>query len=411
MKLSARLDRPLYGPSGGRRYLWLRLEAPRRPPATDRPPLDIALVIDRSGSMAGDKIALARQAASRVAQLLRETDHCALVDYDDRVTVGSPITPVDESHRGRLATAIASIDARGNTDLFGGWLAGAEQLTDGATSRVHRVLLLTDGLANVGLTDPAEIQNHVRELNVHGVGTSTFGVGRDFDEFLLTGLAEAGGGHFYFVESAQQIPDYLSSELGELAAIVARDVTVGINVSGHARLWCINEVPETGGRFSMGDMSEAAIVDLFFALDVTPDNAGDIILTVNVAWRDAETNAGATTSGAVSLAAAHSDAEAEGADVDTETIVNVVKVRSARIRHHSLDLNRRGDFNKARETVEAELAELRTLAGLAPEAADSLGEMRLFAMEASSSIDPVARKKALFASYSRRHSRPDRSSE
>ena len=89
MKVSARIDRDIFGPSGGRRYLWVRLDAPRRPTSGKRPPLDIALVLDRSGSMSGGKIELARRACLGVTQLLRETDRCALAAYDEEI-----ITPV-----------------------------------------------------------------------------------------------------------------------------------------------------------------------------------------------------------------------------------------------------------------------------------------------------------------------------
>jgi hypothetical protein len=93
---------------------------------------------------------------------------------------------------------------------------------------VNRCLLLTDGLANVGITDPAQLAHHAAELRARGVSTSTFGVGNDFDERLLQELADAGGGHFYYIADAPQIRDAITSEVGETLEVVARDVTLEI---------------------------------------------------------------------------------------------------------------------------------------------------------------------------------------
>ena len=168
MKIAARLDRNLYGPDRNQRYLWVHLEVPRRSDPAARQPLDISLVLDRSGSMAGEKIALARQAAINAVRLLRETDRCALVVYDNEVDLVAPARTVDATHRDLISRALNRVDARGSTDLFGGWTRGAEQIGDESAERLRRVLILTDGLANVGLCEPAEIVRHVRELNLRG---------------------------------------------------------------------------------------------------------------------------------------------------------------------------------------------------------------------------------------------------
>jgi hypothetical protein len=119
------------------------------------------------------------------------------------------------------------IDARGSTDLGGGWLRGCEQVALALSADgVNRCLLLTDGLANVGITDGNELTKHATELLARGVSTTTFGVGADFDEVLLSAMATAGGGNFYYISSAAQIADYVTSEVGEALEVVARDVTV-----------------------------------------------------------------------------------------------------------------------------------------------------------------------------------------
>ena len=123
-----------------------------------------------------------------------------------------------------------------STDLCGGWLAGCEQVARFIEGEgLGRCLLLTDGLANQGVTDRDEIVTHARELRRRGVVTSTFGVGADFDERLLQQMADAGAGHFYFIERAVQIPDLFASELGETLDVVASGVTLTIETPERLR--------------------------------------------------------------------------------------------------------------------------------------------------------------------------------
>jgi hypothetical protein len=119
--------------------------------------------------------------------------------------------------------AIMAIEARGSTDLCEGWLRGCEQVALGQTpDAVTRVLLLTDGLANHGVIDLQQIIGHAAELRARGVSTSTFGVGEDFNEYLLGPMADEGGGHFYLVERDEQIPEMIGTEVGEALEVTLR---------------------------------------------------------------------------------------------------------------------------------------------------------------------------------------------
>ena len=190
------------------RFLLVDIEAPaaeRR--EGGRPSVNLAFVLDRSGSMSGPKIATARDAVEDALNRLSPDDRFAVVVvYDDQIDVVAESSLATPEARRRAVDALRRIDARGSTNLGEGWLRGCEQVSRFLSDRgVNRALLLTDGLANVGMTDSSELQGHAAELRRRGVSTSTFGVGADFDERLLQAMADAGGGHFYFVESAAHI--------------------------------------------------------------------------------------------------------------------------------------------------------------------------------------------------------------
>ena len=166
--------------------------------------------------MGGQKIELVREAVRKALAMLRPEDRFSLVVYDDRIDVLVASTPASAEARRNAERMLARIDARGSTDLGGGWLTGCEQVAANMDAKtLGRTLLLTDGLANQGITDHDELIRHAEELRSRQIATSTFGVGSDFDETLLQRMATAGGGNSYFIERNVQILDYLTSELGE----------------------------------------------------------------------------------------------------------------------------------------------------------------------------------------------------
>ena len=219
--LRARTDRTLIRSTHrSERFVLVELDAPPATTQRKREPVNVAFVLDRSGSMGGRKIELARRAIETAIGRLLPEDRFAVVAYDDHIDVVVESTPASREAKDGAIGRVRRIDARGSTNLGGGWLKGAEQVAMAQAaaggSGVHRVLLLTDGLANQGITDAAELARHAGELRAHGISMTTFGVGEDFDETLLQGMADAGGGHFYYIERPEQITDLIASEVGEL---------------------------------------------------------------------------------------------------------------------------------------------------------------------------------------------------
>jgi Ca-activated chloride channel family protein len=179
--------------------------------------------------MGGQKIRLAHRAVEEGMARLDSRDRFSIVAYDDRVDVVVESTNAGQEAKRNALARLASIDARGSTNLAEGWLQGCGQIARySSPDQVDRCLLLTDGLANVGITDQAELEKHAAEIARRGVTTSTFGIGLDFDEQLLAAMATNGRGNFRYVEQAVQIPDFITSEVGETLEVVARAVTLEV---------------------------------------------------------------------------------------------------------------------------------------------------------------------------------------
>ena len=235
---SVELDRPLVI-TGDRTpvYALVRCHAAesRAAEQADRPPLNLALVLDRSGSMvATGKIVYLKEAARKAVDGLTPSDHLAVVEYDTEITTLWPSQPVLEKEP--IKRLIDRLTPRGGTDLAGGMMRGVEEVaarmqTIDAQTAVSRVLLLSDGLANHGVTHSAEISGMVREANRRGVRISTLGLGLHYGEDLMLAIAQNGGGAFYHVEHPHQIARIYQEELATLSATVAKDARLRLEAA------------------------------------------------------------------------------------------------------------------------------------------------------------------------------------
>jgi hypothetical protein len=187
--------------------------------------LNIAVVIDRSGSMTGDKLENVKEAARTLYRALGPQDTFSLTAFDSSVHPILP--PLRVAAMGSSAErAIDSLRGGGNTNLCGGYEHGGTfARSASAPELVSRVLLLTDGLANEGITEPAAIAAVVDRYRADGIGTSTVGVGAGYNEGLLGLMAERGGGATYFLRSAAEAKAVFTEELGDLFSVDAGGVS------------------------------------------------------------------------------------------------------------------------------------------------------------------------------------------
>ena len=366
MRLHAQPDRSLIrAGASSTRYVRISFTAPESRSAGARLPVNVALVLDRSGSMEGEKIALARSAARQALELLASDDRFSVVVFDQAVDLLVDSTPATAEARRRARNALDHTEARGSTDLCAGWLRGCEQvglaLDDAA---VGRCLLLTDGLANHGVTDQAVLLRHARELRARGVTTSTFGVGEGFDDALLRGIAQRSGGHFYFLEHPRQIPDLLASEIGESLEIVARRaaliVTLPAGVS--AEPLGLHEVRRRNGavEIDLGDLVSGQEVEVLVALRF-PRGATGSQAEVRFSVTDREAVLDGTEERLVWTRASH--AENDGQLRNRVVDRAVAHAYAARARGEATQHNRARDLEAARRVLRRTARKIRQYAG------------------------------------------------
>lgn len=226
LELNAELGQSVL-PVGKAGKVYLRLSLKGVPIANrdKRPPVNVALVLDRSGSMKGERIASAKAAARIALERLSADDIVALVAYNQEVDVLQPATRLGGDHA--LGQKIDRLTADGRTALHAGVVAGAAEVKRQLDEqRVNRVILLSDGLANVGPSAPRELAELGRKLGSDGISVTTIGLGLDYNEDLMSRLAAASDGNHAFVEDPEDLAGIFASEFGDALSTAAKDVEI-----------------------------------------------------------------------------------------------------------------------------------------------------------------------------------------
>ena len=390
------------------------LAVPAVETGADRPPLHIALVIDRSGSMAGEKLAHACRCAAWLGERLRPTDELALVTFDDEVRLVLPRTPVDAA---RLAAALASVRPGGTTNLSGGWLKGLEQLGSSPADATRRILLLTDGMANVGITDGGTLARLPRGAQADGVGTTTIGFGADFDEDLLTAMADSGGGNAHWAETPDMAPEIFAKEFDGLTRLCAQNVSVEIRPSAQVEvLGILNEYPQVavpgGVQVQLGDAYGGETRNVVFQLHIPSVVELGAVQVAELLLRYVTVgNEIATHEETVPLVVnAVSAADAAAAAPDAEVRRRVLVLTAARARDDAIRMTDRGDTGSAHRALRLAARTLRETAALDPDAAPTAALQAALLDEeagelARGPMTPHQRKRLRYDSTKRRRGR------
>ncbi|MDQ1593024.1 MAG: Ca-activated chloride channel [Pyrinomonadaceae bacterium] len=382
---------------------------PPEPQAVDaarrRPALNLSLVLDRSGSMGGAKIQHAREAARYCIDQLLPTDRLSVVIFDEAIEVLIPSQPA--ANKAALKESLAHIHARGSTALHEAWVRGGIQVSEHLSDAgINRVLLITDGQANVGLTNTDEIVTQSLNLHRRGVSTSTIGIGTDFNEDLLLPMAEAGGGNAWHVETADDMGRIFSVELEGLIAQVGHTVTLSLVPADGARIVdLLNdfELNETG-RYKLPNLQAGQTLEVVAQVRVPAREAGVRLrlLDLKLGYTPQEAKSAEVVRQYLEVEFAPEE-ETEALPLNNAVVKAVQMLMNARARREAIAYMDAGDYDSYREVVSASIASSRF--AFAPMQADADVLAELSSLEALSDTaddrhqDQLNRKRLSYRSH------------
>jgi len=227
--LDGKLNCPYISHRGGRVFLQLSITTPNIG-TTKRRPMNLSVVLDRSGSMGDEsKMEQAKKALYSLIDQLHNEDILSLVIYDDVIEVLKSAGRV--GNKSELKRLIQRVHPRGSTNLGGGMVEGFRQAERFANREYsNRVILLSDGLANTGITDSRELGRIARRYRSKSITLTSMGVGLDYNENLMMSLAEYGGGNYYFIESSHSLASIMKKEFNLMSSIVARNAALELTL-------------------------------------------------------------------------------------------------------------------------------------------------------------------------------------
>ncbi len=272
-------NRTVLIPGPGDGTLQVQVIAPDVPYPADRPRLNLSLVIDRSGSMGeARKLEYVKTAAHQLIDRMANDDILSVVAYDHQVAVPWPAARVD-GNRERLHRIVDGLYPGGRTFLSGGLEEGFRQARSARRrGYLNRVLLLSDGLANLGTVSRTALRERAAAMSEQGISVSTFGVGNDFDEELLAMTAGGGGGNYHYLGDPERIVAALSSEFHMASRTAATDVEIIIRLRKDCRFGSVlgREWRREGDAnvVRLGDLSAGERRTLFAGLNVSGDTPG-----------------------------------------------------------------------------------------------------------------------------------------
>jgi len=341
-------------------HLQVTVEA-RDVEVTDRAPLNLAIVVDRSGSMRGHKISHAREAGRRLVDQLEDGDRVSIISYAGDVRVDVPTTVVNAHSRRALYRAIDSMRPGGQTFLSGGLRAGANEVMralDG--ERINRVILLSDGKANVGTTDIGQLDRMAERFHRQGVTITTMGLGYDYNEDLMTALAVAGGGNYYYVERADALAQIFERELETLATVITRDMILYLELPDGVRLDQVygykHQQRGREIRVPLSSVSAGQKRRLLLSLDVPASSPGaQLVTNARVEYRN-ELKRAQRTLRLKPLAVTYTaDKSRVARSVNRPVVEKLELVRNAHVRRLAMQKLDRGDRAGAAQVVRQRL--------------------------------------------------------
>jgi Ca-activated chloride channel family protein len=332
-----------------------------------RLPLNVAVVLDKSGSMgSGGKMENAKRGAIEVIERLTRDDIFSLVVYDSRPRVVIPAQRVRDKEW--LIRTISDIYAGGSTALYGGVTFGASEVREHMSWKyINRIILLSDGLANVGPQSTGELAHLGRSLGMEGITVSTIGVGLDYNEDLMTALAATSGGNSYFASTGRELPRIFAEEIGEAMTVVARDVRIYIDCGDGVRPVTVigreGDMSEKQMSVKVGELYGKNDKYALFEVEVPRDEPGQNLeaAQITVEYVDPHTNETMRDRQKVTIAYA-ADEKVVEKNKDKRVVKDAVLTRTSEIKMQAVGLSDKGDYKAAAALMQQNALELEKAA-------------------------------------------------
>lgn len=407
MQLSARLVTSRILPGAQRQNLAVTITAPTSPRDTSRgrPPLSLAVVIDRSGSMHGAAIEHAKAAALSVLRQLDAQDAFTVVTYSSRSETVLPIQRATEANKRSARTAIETIYDDGGTCISCGLENGAGELARSPVAGgLRRILLISDGQANEGLYDRDELAQLAATKAARGVSISTVGVGLDFDETTMRRLAEVGRGNYYFVEDTVALSAMFSRELGDLGQTVASEVRLVATASPGVQIEEAYGYPMTRSGDSVvvpiADLRAGETRKVVFRIVLAAGQEGARALAqLDLGWHRVSDGAQRAARTLAEVDAV-SDPRAVEASVDPTTMQAVEKALSARALEDAAAAYETSGIDGARQVLELRARAVRAAAPtIGADVANELEQASGEALDGFAKAPAQAKKAASVKAY------------
>ncbi len=328
----------------------------------ERTPVNIAIVLDKSSSMGGEKIAEARRAAIMAVENLHADDIVSVITYDSVVSV--PVPAMRAADKAAIIGAIREIRSGGMTALFAGVSKGAAELRKYFDrNRFNRIILLSDGMANVGPSAPGELAELGTSLGREGISVSTIGLGLGYNEDLMFQLAMASDGNHAFVEQATDLAKIFTYEFGDVFSVVAQDVEVRIDFDHVTPLRVLGRDALIEGQRVTARLNQVyAGQEKFLMLEVEvpplPAGAQRNIARVQVAYADMGTKKRESLGGEVLLTTSTSAREVEKR-TNADVMVDAVALLANERNRIALALRDEGKIDEARQVLKENEAFVR----------------------------------------------------
>ncbi|MEH2212507.1 vWA domain-containing protein [Nostoc sp.] len=327
--------------------------------------LNLSLVIDRSGSMAGAPLHHALKAAESVVDRLEPDDILSVVVYDDEVD--SVVPPQAVTNKATLKNSIRKVRAGGITNLSGGWLKGCEHVkTRLDPQKINRVLLLTDGHANMGIQDPKILTATAGQKAEEGIITTTLGFAQGFNEDLLIGMARAATGNFYFIQSIDEATEVFSIELDSLRAVVGQNLKVtlelahGVSLVDTLSLAKVSQNDAGQAVITLGELYEGEDKLLGLSLGISSAQVGDLpVMKLHYSADVVQDDRIQSVSGTVDVVAKVGTVEEAAFAATSHIILELSRLTIAKAKETGLNLAEHGKHQEAEQTLRALVKDLR----------------------------------------------------